>query len=73
MDIAGVLKTDLTQNANATAAAAWVRQSAQIPEKDAGAEITAEEQNLLMNSSEIMVSVWKKAQAPKKAVGPPPA
>lgn len=60
VDIAGVLKTDFTQNANATAAAAWVRQSAQIPEKDAGAEITAEEQNLLMNSSEIMVSVWKK-------------
>lgn len=60
VDIAGVLKTDLTQNANATAAAAWVRQSAQIPEKDAGAEITAEEQNLLMNSSEIMVSVWSK-------------
>ena len=60
VDIAGVLKTDLTQNANATAAAAWVRQSAQIPGKDAGDEITAEEQNLLMNSSEIMVSVWKK-------------
>lgn len=60
VDIAGVLKTDFTQNANATAAAAWVRQSAQIPGKDAGAEITAEEQNLLMNSSEIMVSVWKK-------------
>lgn len=66
VDIAGVLKTDLTQNANATAAAAWVRQSAQIPEKDAGAEITAEEQNLLMNSSEIMVSVWKKAQGAEK-------
>lgn len=61
VDIAGVLKTDLNQNANATAAAAWVRQSAKIPEKDAGAEITEEEQNLLMNSSEIMVSVWKKA------------
>lgn len=60
VDIAGVLKTDYT-GGNATAAAAWVRQSAQIPEKDAGAEITAEEQNLLMNSSEIMVSVWKKA------------
>ncbi len=60
VDIAGVLKTDLNQNANATAAAAWVRQSAKIPEKDAGAEITEEEQNLLMNSSEIMVSVWKK-------------
>ena len=60
VDIAGVLKTDLTQNANATAAAAWVRQSAEIPGKDAGDEITAEEQNLLMNSSEIMVSVWKK-------------
>ena len=60
VDIAGVLKTDLNQNANATAAAAWVRQSAQIPGKDAGAEITAEEQNLLMNSSEIMVSVWSK-------------
>lgn len=59
VDIAGVLKTDYT-GGNATAAAAWVRQSAQIPEKDAGAEITAEEQNLLMNSSEIMVSVWKK-------------
>lgn len=60
VDIAGVLKTDLTQNANATAAAAWVRQSAEIPGKDAGDEITAEEQNLLMNSSEIMVSIWKK-------------
>lgn len=60
VDIAGVLKTDLTQNANATAAAAWVRQSAEIPGKDAGDEITAEEQNLLMNSSEIMVSVWSK-------------
>ena len=60
VDIAGVLKTDYT-GGNATAAAAWVRQSAQIPGKDAGAEITAEEQNLLMNSSEIMVSVWKKA------------
>ncbi len=60
VDIAGVLKTDLTQNANATAAAAWVRQSAEIPGKDAGDEITAEEQNLLMNSSEIVVSVWKK-------------
>lgn len=59
VDIAGVLKTDYT-GGNATAAAAWVRQSAQIPEKDAGAEITAEEQNLLMNSSEIMVSVWSK-------------
>lgn len=59
VDIAGVLKTDYT-GGNATAAAAWVRQSAKIPEKDAGAEITAEEQNLLMNSSEIMVSVWKK-------------
>lgn len=61
VDIAGVLKTDTYQTANATAAAAWVRQSAQIPGKDAGDEITAEEQNLLMNSSEIMVSVWKKA------------
>lgn len=60
VDIAGVLKTDYT-GGNATAAAAWVRQSAQIPGKDAGDEITAEEQNLLMNSSEIMVSVWKKA------------
>ena len=59
VDIAGVLKTDYT-GGNATAAAAWVRQSAQIPGKDAGAEITAEEQNLLMNSSEIMVSVWSK-------------
>lgn len=59
VDIAGVLKTDYT-GGNATAAAAWVRQSAEIPGKDAGAEITAEEQNLLMNSSEIMVSVWKK-------------
>lgn len=61
VDIAGVLKTDYT-GGNATAAAAWVRQSAQIPGKDAGAEITAEEQNLLMNSSEIMVSVWSKRQ-----------
>ena len=59
VDIAGVLKTDYT-GGNATAAAAWVRQSAEIPGKDAGDEITAEEQNLLMNSSEIMVSVWSK-------------
>lgn len=61
VDIAGVLKTDYT-GGNATAAAAWVRQGAEIPEKDAGAEITEEEQNLLMNSSEIMVSVWSKRQ-----------
>ena len=61
VDIAGVLKTDYT-GGNATAAAAWVRQSAEIPGKDAGAEITEEEQNLLMNSSEIMVSVWSKRQ-----------
>ena len=59
VDIAGVLNTEFL-GGNATAAAAWVRQSAQIPGKDAGAEITAEEQNLLMNSSEIMVSVWSK-------------
>lgn len=65
VDIAGVLNTELT-GGNATAAAAWVRQSAQIPEKDAGDEITAEEQNLLMNSSEIMVSVWKKAHGAEK-------
>lgn len=65
VDIAGVLKTDYT-GGNATAAAAWVRQSAQIPEKDAGDEITAEEQNLLMNSSEIMVSVWTKAYGAKE-------
>lgn len=65
VDIEGVLKTDYT-GGNATAAAAWVRQSAQIPGKDAGAEITAEEQNLLMNSSEIMVSVWTKAYGAKE-------
>lgn len=65
VDIAGVLKTDYT-GGNATAAAAWVRQSAEIPGKDAGAEITAEEQNLLMNSSEIMVSVWTKAYGAKE-------
>ena len=59
VDIVGVLKTDYT-GGNATAAAAWVRQGAEIPNKDAGAEITEEEQNLLMNSSEIMVSVWSK-------------
>ena len=59
VDIAGVLKTDYT-GGNATAAAAWVRQGAEIPNKDAGDEITAAEQNLLMNSSEIMVSVWSK-------------
>lgn len=59
VDIAGVLNTEFL-GGNATAAAAWVRQSAGIPEKDAGDEITAEEQNLLMNSSEIMVSVWSK-------------
>ena len=59
VDVAGILKTDYI-GGNATAAAAWVRQGAEIPNKDAGDEITAAEQNLLMNSSEIMVSVWSK-------------
>ncbi len=40
------------------AAAAWVRMSSRIPEKDAGDEINIEEQNLLMNSSEIVASVY---------------
>lgn len=56
VDIAGVVG----EYASDTAAAAWVRQSAEIPGKDAGDEITAAEQNLLMNSSEIMVSVRKQ-------------
>ena len=61
VDIAGFIQTGSSM-ANATAAAAWVRQGAEIPGKDAGDEITAAEQNLLMNSSEIMVSVWSKRQ-----------
>lgn len=48
VDIAG------TQN---FAAAAWVRMTAKIPEKDAGDDITSEEQNLLMNGTEIVASV----------------
>ena len=41
------------------AAAAWVRLSDRLPDKDAGAEVTLAEQNLLMNSSEIVASVYE--------------
>ena len=40
------------------AAAAWVRMSERLPEKDAGDEVTVEEQNLLMNGTEIVASVY---------------
>ena len=39
------------------AAAAWVRMSSDLPGKDAGAPVTVEEQNLLMNGTEIVASV----------------
>ena len=40
------------------AAAAWVRMNTDILEKDAGSEVTVEEQNLLMNGMEIVASVY---------------
>ena len=40
------------------AAAAWVRMGTDLPGKNAGAAVTLEEQNLLMNSTEIVVSVY---------------
>ena len=40
------------------AAAAWVRMGTEIPNKDAADAVTLEEQNLLMNSTEIVVSVY---------------
>ena len=39
------------------AAAAWVRMGTEIPNKNAADAVTLEEQNLLMNSTEIVVSV----------------
>ena len=40
------------------AAAAWVRMGTELSGKDAGDAVTLEEQNLLMNSTEIVVSVY---------------
>ena len=40
------------------AAAAWVRMGTDLQGKDAGDPVTLEEQNLLMNSTEIVVSVY---------------
>ena len=40
------------------AAAAWVRMGTELPGKNAGNAVTLEEQNLLMNSTEIVVSVY---------------
>ena len=40
------------------AAAAWVRMGTDLPGKNAGNAVTLEEQNLLMNSTEIVVSVY---------------
>lgn len=40
------------------AAAAWVRMGTELPGKNAGDTVTVEEQNLLMNSTEIVVSVY---------------
>lgn len=39
-------------------AAAWVRMGTDLPGKNAGDSVTLEEQNLLMNSTEIVVSVY---------------
>lgn len=41
------------------AAAAWVRMGTDLPGKNAGDPVTLEEQNLLMNSTEIVASVYK--------------
>ena len=43
------------------AAAAWVRMGTDLPGKNAGDPVTLEEQNLLMNSTEIVVSVYDGA------------
>ena len=40
------------------AAAAWVRMGTDLPGKNAGDPVTLEEQNLLMNSTEIVVSAY---------------
>ena len=40
------------------AVAAWVRMGTDLPGKNAGDAVTLEEQNLLMNSTEIVVSVY---------------
>ena len=40
------------------AAAAWVRMGTNLPGKNAGDPVTLEEQNLLMNGTEIVVSVY---------------
>ena len=40
------------------AAAAWVRMGTDLPGKNAGDPVTLEEQNLMMNSTEIVVSVY---------------
>ena len=40
------------------AAAAWVRMGTELPGKNAGNAVTLAEQNLLMNSTEIVVSVY---------------
>ena len=40
------------------AAAAWVRQGATLPAKEAGDEISPAEQALMMNGTEIVASVW---------------
>ncbi len=40
------------------AAAAWVRMGTELPGKNAGDAVTLEEQNLLMNSTEIVASVY---------------
>ena len=42
----------------AFAAAAWVRQSSPINDKNAGDDITLAEQNLMLNSSEIVAAVY---------------
>ena len=41
------------------AAAAWVRMGTELPGKNAGNAVTLEEQNLLMNSTEIVASLYK--------------
>lgn len=44
------------------AVAAWVRMNTKIEEKDAGDDVSAAEQNLLMNGTEIVVSVYSNGK-----------
>ena len=50
--------TSVSLSGTGSFAAAWVRMGTDLPGKNAGDAVTLEEQNLLMNSTEIVVSVY---------------